>query len=175
MEEVENKSEEINVQNQQIDSESAAYKRLIIDQNLRHLSFNLTNLSIVCTCFIALLFLGQIITVIVGCVAAVVLFAFLMAVTIVTLGVVYFVSDFGKLWGWFGPIINGSTTFLEIMQKVMVVVPYVSAVGILAGAGTIVCNVFCKRYRSVGRIVTVSIMMAISLTLLILYLVGVGK
>lgn len=172
MEKVKNNTEVLE-NNHQTNNE--AYKKQLNDLNLRHLGFNLSNLSIVLTCFMALLFLGQIVAVLVGFLFAALLFCFLLLVTIATLGIVYFTTDFGKLWGLFGKITDGGTTFIEFLQKLMISIPYVSALGILSGVGAILCYSFCKRYRSVGRIVTSGIMIGICLILFILYFAGVGK
>ena len=150
-------------------------KKQVLLFNLRHLAFDLCNLSIVCVSFILLLILGQFVTVLVAFLAAAILFVFLIFISVVTVGVVYATTDIGKMWGWFGSLTDGSSAFLQFLQKLLVCTPYVCAVGIVAAVGSIICYSFSKNYKSTPRIVVSGIMIGLCVIGIIFYFAGVMK
>lgn len=143
--------------------------------NLRHLAVVLSNLTFVAVGFTILMFVSQLVTAVFVGLACIFVLAFMLVATVATLGIVYLIPGFSDLWGLVSKLGDGGTNILAIISTISLAIPYVCIGSVVSGAFSILSMSFCKRYKSVTRIVFTAIFMFLSLLVAILYFVGVVK
>ncbi|MBR4124469.1 MAG: hypothetical protein IKR12_02745 [Clostridia bacterium] len=142
----------------------------ILSLNFFHLSILLSNLAIFASILTIALAFGGFVTIIATGLTVVLLFCLLFFLTVVTVGVIYLVSDAGKMWGWFEKI---SDSGLAITQFIYKILPYVSCVSFAICVVSILALTLLNKEKKVGRIVASSVFAVLTLVIAILSLMGV--
>ena len=135
---------------------------------LNNFSNVLASLVFAATFFSVALIVSYFLLWITTAILAVCLFCVLIFATIATLGVIYFVSDFGKAWSWFGPMFESSKTITEFLEKIYLVMPYVGMAALVAAALSIALLAKSQNENKVAKIVWLSISIVILIFCVIL-------
>ena len=139
--------------------------------SFRHLAIIFSNLAIFASAVSIAIALSGVITTLTLFVFGAILFCFLIIVSIVTLGIIYLVSDFGSLWGWFGKLADNRV--IDIINYLYKILPFVSGISLTLSIVSIISLSLVKAEKSVGRIVANSILGFLSLIIFIFALAGV--
>lgn len=144
----------------------------MLSLNLYHLSMILSNLAMFASILTFVLALSGFVTVIAMAVMVMILFVFLMFATICTLGIIYMISDIGKMWTWFDKISSGGMAITNFVYKIL---PYVSISAFAFCLASVLALTLLNKEKKVGRIVTSSIFAVLTLIIAIFSLAGVLK
>jgi len=142
----------------------------MLSLNFFHLSIILSNLAIFASILTIALAFGGFVTIIATGLTVVLLFCVLFFLTVATVGVIYLVSDAGKMWGWFEKI---SDSGLAITQFIYKILPYVSSIAFVICIVSILSLTLLNKEKKVGRIVASSVFAVLTLVIAILSLTGV--
>lgn len=142
----------------------------MLSLNFFHLSIILSNLAIFASILTVALAFGGFVTIIATGLTVVLLFCVLFFLTVATVGVIYLVSDAGKMWGWFEKI---SDSGLAITQFIYKILPYVSSIAFVICIVSILALTLLNKEKKVGRIVASSVFAVLTLVIAILSLMGV--
>ena len=142
----------------------------MLSLNFFHLSIILSNLAIFASILTVALALGGFVTIIATGFSILILYCVLFFLTVATVGVIYMVSDAGKMWGWSEKISNSGLAITQFIYKIL---PYVSCVSFAICVVSILALTLLNKVKKVGRIVTSSIFAVLTLVIAILSLMGV--
>lgn len=144
----------------------------MLSLNLFHLSIILSNIAMFASILTIALAFGGFVTIIATGLTVVLLFCLLFFLTVVTAGVIYLVSDIGKMWGWFEKI---SDSGLAITQFIYKILPFVSSIAFVTCIASLLALSLLNKEKKIGRIVTSGIFAVLTLVIAIFSFAGVFK
>ena len=133
----------------------------------------LFSLLAVITVFSIVVVISYFVVGLISLVLALFLFLGLVILTLVTLGVVYLTTDIGKAWGWFGPLMERTQAFYQVLDKIYHVLPYLDIACIALCVASIVLFANNKLCISKTKIVWLSIFI-IPLVVCVIFVFSTG-
>lgn len=139
---------------------------------LDHFSVIINKLAILGMLFCLFATIGQVVTFLVVGIGFVFFIFFMLAATILTLGILLLSDDFRRLWGYVGNFSEITDKINAFFNQMLSALPYVSVITMALAVASIVCISLNKQYKHPVRIVMAGISIAVAGITLILMLTG---
>ena len=137
--------------------------------NIRHLGIILSNLAIFFAVLTFAIPAGTILAFLGTGMAFLVLFAFTIFSTLLTVGMVWYTGTIQKMWNW----LSNASEKLELINNIAKLTPYIAILGAVLCFSSAIILQFVKRDKRTGRIVTGYILGTLCLIVCIIAFAGV--